>query len=127
MALRELRPRVPRSLIIEIVALPLPLRGAAEVGSLLRDLLPDRPQTPYPPPYPHFKRYSARMAQVVNRTLAQLRGTLAALRKLQAKGKPAKAVKDKAKGKPAKAVKDNVKGKPAKAKPAKGKPAKAKR
>jgi hypothetical protein len=30
MALRELRLRVPRSLIIEVVALPLPLRGAVE-------------------------------------------------------------------------------------------------
>jgi hypothetical protein len=30
MALRELRLRVPRSLIIEVVALPLPLRSAVE-------------------------------------------------------------------------------------------------
>jgi hypothetical protein len=49
MALRELRLRVPRSLIIEVVALPLPLRSTAEVGSLLRDLFPDRPYFPYPP------------------------------------------------------------------------------
>jgi hypothetical protein len=48
MALRELRLRAPRSLIIEIVALPPPLRGAAEGRSLLRDLLPDRPCAPYP-------------------------------------------------------------------------------